>query len=273
MTIFKRWRANKNITKLPEPITMEAQIDKAPIIMAAVDLSPDMEKLADRLLFAVRRMLVIQPDARVACINVLKTARLGIDITVDAQGNNLHVQRLVGLKHWARGLNLPEERITFSVLEHTDPANAIIEYASNNHVDHIMMGARGHSTTRRYLGSVSSQVVAEAPCSVTVIRIPQEGTVFAARASMAQDGQWMMRRMIHAHGKPAAPQAPSLPVRVDQTMRHTCCICRCALALGACSSNIRAQGGKHECHQAQRWPIRKRYQPHQPAGAMAAAGA
>ena len=30
------------------------------------------------------------------------------------------------------------------------------------------MGARGHSTARRYLGSVSSQVVAEAPCSVTV---------------------------------------------------------------------------------------------------------
>jgi nucleotide-binding universal stress UspA family protein len=35
------------------------------------------------------------------------------------------------------------------------------------------MGARGHSATRRYLGSVSSQVVAEAPCSVTVIRLPE----------------------------------------------------------------------------------------------------
>jgi nucleotide-binding universal stress UspA family protein len=35
------------------------------------------------------------------------------------------------------------------------------------------MGARGASTARRYLGSVSSQVVAQAPCSVTVIRLPQ----------------------------------------------------------------------------------------------------
>jgi hypothetical protein len=37
------------------------------------------------------------------------------------------------------------------------------------------MGARGASTARRYLGSVSSQVVAQAPCSVTVIRLPQAG--------------------------------------------------------------------------------------------------
>lgn len=156
MAVFKRWRKNKNITRLPEPITMEAQIDKAPIIMAAVDLSPEMESLADRLLFAVQRMLIIQPDARIACVNVLKTARLGIDITVDAEGNNLHVQRLVALKHWARALNLPEERITYSVLEHSDPAEALIEFATNNHADHIMMGARGHSTTRRFLTKAAS---------------------------------------------------------------------------------------------------------------------
>lgn len=161
-------------------------MNKAPIIMAAVDLSPEMESLADRLLFAVQRMLVIQPDARIACVNVLKTARLGVDITVDADGNNLHVQRLVALKHWGRALDLPEERITYSVLEHSDPAEALIEFATNNHADHIMMGARGHSTTRRYLGSVSSQVVAEAPCSVTVIRIPEAGTVFAARHAAEQ---------------------------------------------------------------------------------------
>lgn len=186
MAVFKRWRKNKNIARLPEPVTMEAQMNKAPIIMAAVDLSPEMESLADRLLFAVQRMLVIQPDARIACVNVLKTARLGVDITVDADGNNLHVQRLVALKHWGRALDLPEERITYSVLEHSDPAEALIEFATNNHADHIMMGARGHSTTRRYLGSVSSQVVAEAPCSVTVIRIPEAGTVFAARHAAEQ---------------------------------------------------------------------------------------
>jgi nucleotide-binding universal stress UspA family protein len=32
------------------------------------------------------------------------------------------------------------------------------------------MGARGSSKVRRYVGSVSAKVVAEAPCSVTVVR-------------------------------------------------------------------------------------------------------
>ncbi|MGL4810410.1 MAG: serine/threonine-protein kinase, partial [Beijerinckiaceae bacterium] len=188
MTVFRRWRDSKRIRAFAEPVSMAAQIDRAPIIMVAVDLSPEMESLADRLLFAVKRMLVIQPDARIACANVLKTARLGIEVSVDAQGNNLHVQRLVGLKHWARSLDLPEDKITFSVLENSDPAEALIEFARTLNVDHILMGARGHSTTRRFLGSVSSQVVAEAPCSVTVIRIPEAGSVFAAREAAIQDG-------------------------------------------------------------------------------------
>jgi eukaryotic-like serine/threonine-protein kinase len=59
------------------------------------------------------------------------------------------------------------------VLEGPDPAQSILDYATANHVDHILMGARGHSTARRYLGSVSAQVVAEAHCSVTVIRLPE----------------------------------------------------------------------------------------------------
>jgi nucleotide-binding universal stress UspA family protein len=34
--------------------------------------------------------------------------------------------------------------------------------------------ARGNSALRRYLGSVSSQVVAQADCTVTVVRVPSE---------------------------------------------------------------------------------------------------
>jgi protein-serine/threonine kinase len=79
------------------------------------------------------------------------------------------------LKHWARpiskSLNLDEGRLTFHVLESTDPAAALIEFARRNGVDQIVMGARGHSAVRRYLGSVSSQVVAQAPCTVTVVRV------------------------------------------------------------------------------------------------------
>ena len=172
-TVFSRWRVMRRVKGFAAPPSLSAQMDKAPILMVAVDLSPDMESLAASLLRAVQRMLVIQPDARVACVNVIKTARIGIDSITDDDGTHMHVSRLVSLRAWADALDLPAERLTFTVLENPDPGSAIIDYASHNHVDHILMGARGHSSTRRYLGSVSSQVVAEAPCSVTVIRLPE----------------------------------------------------------------------------------------------------
>jgi nucleotide-binding universal stress UspA family protein len=56
------------------------------------------------------------------------------------------------------------------VLEATDPAEAILEYARENTVDHIVMGARDNSTMRKLLGSVSARVASEAPCTVTVVR-------------------------------------------------------------------------------------------------------
>jgi nucleotide-binding universal stress UspA family protein len=83
-----------------------------------------------------------------------------------------HTAQLVALNHWARPLDLPPERIRFHVLTSGDAATAIVDHARRYHADHILMGARGSSALRRFLGSVSSRVVAEAPCSVTVVRAP-----------------------------------------------------------------------------------------------------
>lgn len=173
LTVWRRWRRMRRVKGFAPPPSMSAQIGKAPIIMVAVDLSTEMEQLSLRLLQTVRQMLVIQPDARVACVNVIKTNRIAIDSVLDEEGNHIHVTRLVALRAWAAGLDLDEDRVTFTVLENSDPGTAIIDYANHNHVDHILMGARGHSTARRFLGSVSSAVVAQAECSVTVIRLPQ----------------------------------------------------------------------------------------------------
>jgi len=110
-------------------------------------------------------------------VRVMKVARIGMDELIDAEGESVHVKQLVGLKHWARpltqqseGLALDDGRLTFHVLEAPDPAAAIVDFAERNHVDHIVMGARGASTLRRYLGSVSSEVVAKSDCTVTVVR-------------------------------------------------------------------------------------------------------
>lgn len=150
-------------------------VERSPIIMVAVGIKNSTPALDKKLLGTVRRIMQMEPGARLACVSVMKTARIGMDTLVDEQGNSLHVQQLVAIKHWARPLQqqlqMDEHRLTFHVLEAPDTASAIVEFATKNQVDHIVMGARGNSTLRRYLGSVSAQVVAEADCSVTVVRV------------------------------------------------------------------------------------------------------
>ena len=142
----------------------------APVVMAAVDLSPEQEDLADALRVVLREILQIEPGARVACVHVLKTSRVAVDFLEDEQGRNLHVRRLVELKHWARTLQVAPERLTFTVLEAPDPAAALLDHARHLQADHVVIGARGSSAVRRYLGSVSSEIVAGALCNVTVVR-------------------------------------------------------------------------------------------------------
>jgi eukaryotic-like serine/threonine-protein kinase len=147
------------------------QLSRAPIILVAVDLSPEAEPLAQALAAAADRLLATEPGARVTCVNVLKLSRIALDPLEDAQGRNLHLQRLIELKHWARLLAAAGDRTTWHVLEASDPAAAIVDFARTIQADHIVIGARGSSPLRRYLGSVSAKVVAEAPCTVTVVRM------------------------------------------------------------------------------------------------------
>ena len=75
------------------------------------------------------------------------------------------------------------------VLSGPDPAEELVDFCRNNHVEHLVMGARAASAVRRYLGSVSAQVVAEAPCSVTVVRLPETPEERAASATPEQAGK------------------------------------------------------------------------------------
>jgi nucleotide-binding universal stress UspA family protein len=174
LEIVPRWLRSLSATAPARPAIAD-QLSRAPIVMVAVDLSPDMEAIAEGLRRAAQRVLQTEPGARLACVTVLKTPRIAMDSGLDEQGRSLHVQRLVELQHWARPLRWAPDRVTFHVLQSPDPARALTEYAATNQVDHIVIGARGSSALRRYLGSVSSQVVAEAPCTVTVFRAAEAG--------------------------------------------------------------------------------------------------
>lgn len=176
LKVAARWLNARKAVLPRERRSVASMLARAPIILAAVDLDAEHNALSEAMLAAAQRLIATEPAARLACVNVLKTSLLAIDPVADAEGRNVHQQRLVGLRHWARTVALPAERLTFHVLEGTDPARALIDFAKLNRADHIVIGARASSALRRYLGSVSSQVVAEAPCTVTVVRAPSAAT-------------------------------------------------------------------------------------------------
>ncbi|RZJ10538.1 MAG: serine/threonine protein kinase [Rubrivivax sp.] len=175
----KRWFFALGAEPAPVPPVTE-QLARSPIVMAAVEVDRGTDELRAQLRETVRRIVQTETGARLACVSVMKTNRIGIDELTDEHGQSRHVQQLIALKHWARpiskALDLADGRLTFHVLEAHDVAGALVDFARRNGVDHMVMGARGASTLRRYLGSVSSQVVAESDCTVTVVREPAQPT-------------------------------------------------------------------------------------------------
>jgi eukaryotic-like serine/threonine-protein kinase len=171
-TVWRR-RFNQGLTQPKPKSDMAAQLAASPILAVAIDTAEGSEEINRALRRTAERILATLPSARLACVNVLKLGRITIDRTLDEQGHNKHVDRLVALKHWASPLKLDESRLTVHVLESVDLASAITEFASANHVDHLIIGARQSSLVRSLLGSVSAKVASEAPCTVTVVRAPR----------------------------------------------------------------------------------------------------
>ncbi|HJV89936.1 MAG TPA: bifunctional serine/threonine-protein kinase/universal stress protein [Holophagaceae bacterium] len=165
-----RRRFNQDHVHPRGPGRMPAHAAEAPIVAVAVDLSEAAEVGAEALRTAVRQALQSRPGARLACLNVLKQGVLTLDDTLDAEGRNKHLQRLVALRHWAEPLGLEEGWVSFHVLEAPNPATAILGYVHTNHVDHVILGARAQSLKRTLLGSVSGEVAAHSPCTVTIVR-------------------------------------------------------------------------------------------------------
>jgi eukaryotic-like serine/threonine-protein kinase len=171
IAVFRRWLRARRMQPVRRR-SLSRILSQAPIIMVAIDLAPEAEQLRGALATAVRRLLTAESASRLACVYVRKTSVMRPDPLEDERGRNPHLQGLIELKHWARLLPIEEKRITYHVIEAIDPATAIIDYARNTRVDHIVIGAHGSTTLRRDIGSVSAKVAAEAPCTVTVVRTP-----------------------------------------------------------------------------------------------------
>ena len=138
----------------PPPST---SVTPVPIVIAAIASTQTEEPLFEALREAVRRICAVDERCRVACMTVVPSVRSLSDDTETGR----HIKHLVNLRRWAKPLGLPEERLTYHVLESEKPESALIDYATMNDVDQIVIGAQA-----RWV----AQVVAEAPCTVTVVR-------------------------------------------------------------------------------------------------------
>lgn len=150
--------------------TLASRLDDAPILCVALDLGEGDARLSEAMRATVQHVLKTMPGARIACVNVLKQNLVTLDTSLDEAGRNRHVDRLVALKHWASPLGIDDGRLSFHVLEAVSPAAAILDYVGANRVDHVVMGARANSIAKSILGSVSGEVAAKAPCTVTIVR-------------------------------------------------------------------------------------------------------
>jgi nucleotide-binding universal stress UspA family protein len=157
-------QAHARVTIAPVPIAVG---EAAPIIVAAVDLGEEDAALTQALLATIERLARASP-APVSPASTCSSCRASRSTRVKTRRGAM--LRLAELKHWAAPLARLPNQLTYHVIEAIDPAAALIEFARRNHVRHLITGARGSPKARRYIGSVSAKIVAEAPCSVTVVR-------------------------------------------------------------------------------------------------------
>jgi nucleotide-binding universal stress UspA family protein len=177
---LRRWFASLGATTTAAPAEAAQPAMRSPIVLAAVDVAGAERPLLEAVRDVAHRLMQTAPDARLACLCVIRTGLIGPAEAAVSEGGSLHMELLVQLEHWAHpvvkslGLRASDhaQRVTFHVIEAGDVAGGIVDYARRNHVDHIVIGARSSGRLRRHLGSVSAQVAAEADCAVTVVRVP-----------------------------------------------------------------------------------------------------
>jgi len=170
----RRWLWARSFEPAPCP-PPSTQVGPAPIVMVALGPAQTEAPLFEALRDAARRLIAADHRCRIACVTAVPPAAALSGERYEETATGRHIKQLVELRRWAKPLQLSEERLTYHVLESEKPAAALIDYATMNDVDQILIGAPRSGGPARLFPGVSAQVVAEAPCNVTVVRPRAEG--------------------------------------------------------------------------------------------------
>ncbi|HWI80650.1 bifunctional serine/threonine-protein kinase/universal stress protein [Ramlibacter sp.] len=201
-THVKRWFKAAGLHYHPSPLP-STQIDQVPIVMVAVPWRDASDATLYSLRRATGRSLGIRPGARLACVTVIGP---GDTDSTDRQRSEVQVHRrqLEALRRWSQGLPLEGHQVSCHVLEASDVAAALVQYARGNNVSLMILGAATHGLKfQRLVGTVPIRVAMEAPCSVMLVKqaLPfSELDRTPVPEALAPDPAQQER------GEPAAPQ-------------------------------------------------------------------
>ena len=126
--------------------------------------------LSGRVIETVQQ-LQLSPSVKIILAHVIPAADSDLEIAADRPQSE---EQAIPYRHIEKQLKAYQASLPCqSELEIVmgDPAEEIIRLANIYHADLIAIGSRGLTGVKRILqGSVSSQVVTDAPCSVLVVK-------------------------------------------------------------------------------------------------------
>lgn len=166
---LRAWWRNRSVVQAPASTTPAA----ARVILIAVDTTHMDDERHPRIQFIARQVMSVAVEHRVMVISVVGSTQAGEGAGPEESASGRQLEHLSRLRRWVEPLGLPAERLSLHVLEAFDAAAAIVDTAERNHADLIVLGAPGPG--EKLLGwwrSVASSVTAAAPCSVYVVRVP-----------------------------------------------------------------------------------------------------
>jgi serine/threonine protein kinase len=169
ITHFKRWLKATGLQYHPSPLPQQ-QIEDVPLVMVAVPHQDVTDATLYSLRQAVARCLGNRPNARLACVTVISPHRSSTTDSSQSE-TTLHRRYLSALRQWAQPLHYPGQQTSFHVIESTDVARTLLDYARGNHVNVIVLGSATHGLkTQPFVATVPIKVAMDAPCTVILVK-------------------------------------------------------------------------------------------------------
>jgi nucleotide-binding universal stress UspA family protein len=139
-------------------------------VLKTILVALDGSELSERVIESLKE-LHIQPATKIILSHVIPSSESEVEIAVDrpqTSSEDLPYRQIEKqLQSYQVDLSCESELEIVT----GDPAEEIIRLANIYQVDLIVIGSRGLTGLKRILeGSVSSQVVTDAPCSVLVVK-------------------------------------------------------------------------------------------------------